>query len=73
MKGHTRNPPYPGCNLVAAVFRLENSRSAENVLAVVTALLDWLQGPQQTSLRRAFSVWIQRVILANHSDIPENR
>ena len=57
-------------NLVAAVFRLEHSRSAENVLAVVTALLDWLQGPQQTSLRRAFSVWIQRVILANHSDIP---
>jgi len=52
-------------NLVAAVFRLENSQTPEDVLAVVTALLDWLQHPQQTLLRRAFTVWIQRVILAD--------
>ena len=52
-------------NLVAAVFRLENSRTPDEVLAVVTALLDWLQHPTQTRLRRAFTVWIQRVILAD--------
>jgi hypothetical protein len=57
-------------NLVAAVFRLENNRGAEEVLAIVTALLDWLQDPRQTSLRRAFTVWIQRVILADSSDTP---
>ena len=57
-------------NLVAAVFRLENGRNAENVLAVITALLDWLQGPQQAGLRRSFTIWIQRVILADHSAIP---
>ncbi len=44
------------------------NRGAEDVLAVVTALLDWLQDPQQTNLRRAFTVWIQRVILADSSD-----
>ena len=54
-------------NLVAAVFRLENSRTPEDVLTVVTTLLDWLQGPQQTRLRRAFTVWIQRVILAERA------
>ena len=52
-------------NLVAAVFRLENSRTPDEVLAVVTALLEWLQHPTQTRLRRAFTVWIQRVILAD--------
>ena len=57
-------------NLVAAVFRLENGRHAENVLAVITALLDWLQGLQQAGLRRSFTIWIQRVILADHSAIP---
>ncbi|MEE4377185.1 MAG: Rpn family recombination-promoting nuclease/putative transposase, partial [Candidatus Competibacteraceae bacterium] len=52
-------------NLVAAVFRLENSRTPDDVLAIVTALVDWLKQPQQTSLRRAFTVWIRRVILAD--------
>jgi hypothetical protein len=50
-------------NLVAALFRLENSRSDSEVLAVVRALLEWLTQPKQASLRRAFVVWINRVIL----------
>jgi len=54
-------------NLVAAIFRLESSRTPEDVLAVVTTLLDWLQHPEQTRLRRAFTVWIQQVILAYHN------
>ncbi|NJN47503.1 MAG: transposase [Candidatus Competibacteraceae bacterium] len=52
-------------NLVAAVFRLENSRTPEDVLAIVTALVDWLKHPQQTGLRRTCTVWIRRVILAD--------
>jgi len=50
-------------NLVAALFRLENSRSDGEVLAVVRSLLEWLTRPEQASLRRAFVVWINRVIL----------
>lgn len=51
-------------NVVAAVFRLENSRTPDTVLAVVKALVEWLKQPEQTSLRRAFTVWIRRVVLA---------
>ena len=50
-------------NLAAALFRLENSRSRADVGEVVRSLLDWLQGPEQANLRRAFAVWLGRVIL----------
>jgi hypothetical protein len=50
-------------NLVAAVFRLENSRTPQDILNVLTALLDWLKEPEQSGLRRAFTVWLQRVLL----------
>jgi len=49
-------------NLVAALFRLENSHSPERLLEVVTSLLEWLSGPEQDSLRRAFTVWFSRVL-----------
>ena len=49
-------------NLVAALFKLENSRSEENLLEVVTNLLQWIGSPEQSSLRRAFTVWINRVL-----------
>ena len=50
-------------NLVAALFRLENSRTYAEIDGVVRTLIEWLQSPQQDSLRRAFSVWLGRVIL----------
>jgi hypothetical protein len=57
-------------NLVAALFRLENSRdgkSREAVLArlreVLALLIDWLKAPQQAGLRRDFTVWLRRVLL----------
>jgi len=40
-------------NLTAALFRLENSRTAEDAKQVLKALIAWLQTPQQASLRRA--------------------
>jgi hypothetical protein len=50
-------------NLVAALFRLEQSRQPEDVRRVVESLLEWLAAPEQTSLRRAFTVWLGRVLL----------
>ncbi|QPK62734.1 transposase [Methylomonas sp. LL1] len=50
-------------NLVSALFQLENSRSTEDIQAVLERLIDWLKEPSQTSLRRAFTVWMRRVLL----------
>lgn len=50
-------------NLVAALFRLEHSRQPEDVRRVVESLVEWLAAPEQTSLRRAFTVWLRRVLL----------
>lgn len=50
-------------NLVAALFRLEKSRTPQRMIQAVGALVDWLQAPAQTSIRRAFTVWIRRVLL----------
>jgi hypothetical protein len=50
-------------NLVAALFRLENSRSHADISKVLSLLVEWLKSPEQASLRRAFAVWINRVIL----------
>ena len=50
-------------NLAAALFRMENSRTPQDVERVLAALVTWLQAPEQTSLRRAFTVWLKRVFL----------
>ena len=50
-------------NLTAALFRLENSRTPEDVQQVLQALIAWLQSPQQSGLRRTFTVWLKRVFL----------
>ena len=38
-------------NLVAALFRLENSRTAREMDGVLAALVEWLKAPDQASLR----------------------
>ncbi|MDD5037289.1 MAG: Rpn family recombination-promoting nuclease/putative transposase [Methylococcaceae bacterium] len=50
-------------NLAAALFRMENSQTPQDVEQVLAALVTWLQAPEQTSLRRAFTVWLKRVFL----------
>jgi predicted transposase YdaD len=50
-------------NLVAALFRLEQSREPEDVRQVVVLLKEWLAAPEQAALRRAFVVWLRRVLL----------
>ena len=51
-------------NLVAALFRLENSRGPEDVCRVLEALSVWLQaGAETDDLRRAFVGWRRQVLL----------
>lgn len=50
-------------NLVAALFQLENSRTEQEIQGVLVHLIDWLKDPKQTNLRRAFTVWFNRVLL----------
>ena len=50
-------------NLVAALFRLENSRTPTDVSLVLENLIAWLAAPEQVSIRRAFTVWLKRVFL----------
>jgi hypothetical protein len=49
-------------NLVAALFRLENLKSARDLFEIVPPLLEWLSDPKQASLHRAFTVWLSRVL-----------
>jgi predicted transposase/invertase (TIGR01784 family) len=51
-------------NLVAALFRLERSRTHAQIDAVLSALIGWLRDPEQSSLRRAFTVWVGKVVAA---------
>ena len=50
-------------NLAAALFRLDRSRSRDELQAVVDDLLAWLATPERRSLRRAFGIWLRRVFL----------
>jgi len=50
-------------NLAGAIFRLEQSNEPNDVRILVQELIKWLKAPAQTSLRRAFAVWIRRVLL----------
>jgi hypothetical protein len=53
----------PWSNLAAALFRLENSRGPDQLQQVVERLIEWLQAPEQQSLRRAFAGWLRDVLL----------
>jgi len=58
-------------NLVAAIFRLENSNSDDDILEVITNLIEWLSTPEQTRLRRSFSIWINRVLLRPTNELDQ--
>ena len=57
---YTEEELAPLRNVVAALFRLENSRDSEHINEVVGLLADWLRIPEQDSLRRAFAEWLRR-------------
>jgi hypothetical protein len=50
-------------NVAAALFRLENSREPQDIQRVLGSLVEWLGGEEQSALRRAFVVWLKRVLL----------
>lgn len=50
-------------NLAAALIRLEKSGESDAMFKAMLALADWVKGPKQTRLRRAFNVWLKRVLL----------
>ena len=52
----------PRRNLVSALVALENSRSAEELPGLLAALSDWVGGPGEDELRRAFAEWVRRVL-----------
>jgi flagellar biosynthesis/type III secretory pathway protein FliH len=61
-------------NLAAVLFRLENSQALEEVQPMVKTLAHWLYAPEQESLRRAFTVWLKKVLLPARLpgvDVPE--
>jgi predicted transposase/invertase (TIGR01784 family) len=50
-------------NVAAALFRLERSRTPADIEQVLVAMLEWLKDPEQAELRRAFAIWLVRVLL----------
>ena len=61
-------------SLVAALFKLERQQTPEEVRNIVATLVEWLKAPEQQSLRRAFTVWLGRVLLPTrypNESIPE--
>jgi hypothetical protein len=55
-------------DLASMLFRLENCRMPHRLPDLVGALMERLQGVDQKSLRRAFGVWLERVVLARLAD-----
>jgi predicted transposase/invertase (TIGR01784 family) len=61
-------------SLVSALFQLERQQTPEQVREIVGKLIDWLGSPENQSLRRAFTVWLGRIILPSRypdDKIPE--
>ncbi len=73
-RGFSDSELIPMRNLVAALFRLENSRAPEDIIQVLELLIEWLHTPEQGELARALVVWLRRSLLASRMpdiDIPE--
>ena len=63
-EGRLAEHPLPTVrNLAAALFGLENSRTPAEMATVLALLAEWLRDPAQASLRRAFTVWLNRILL----------
>ena len=64
---HTDAPLPHGRNLVAALIRLERSRSGED--AVLGALDAWLSESENEALRRALGEWMRQVYAPGRSTV----
>ena len=73
-RGYSESELAPMRNLVAALFRLENSRGPEDIIRVLETLIEWLHTSEQADLARALVAWLRRSLLASRMpdvDIPE--
>lgn len=50
-------------NLVAILFRLENSKEIDQIARIIATLAPWVQEPENEGLRRAFVEWLNRIFL----------
>ncbi|MEO5331116.1 MAG: Rpn family recombination-promoting nuclease/putative transposase [Magnetococcus sp. YQC-5] len=50
-------------NVVAALFRLQKSRSLKDVQQVIEELILLLKAPEHQELRRSFAKWLSRILL----------
>ncbi|KOR30013.1 transposase [Achromatium sp. WMS3] len=61
-EGRFADHPLPStCNLATALFGLENSRTPEDLIKVLNYLIEWLQDPEQSHIRRSFITWLHRI------------
>ena len=66
---YTDAPLPPGRNFVAALIRLERSRSGEDADAVLGALDAWLSESGNEALRRALGEWMRQVYAPGRSTV----
>ena len=50
-------------SLAGLLLRLERAQDAEELLPLIDEAIDLLKGPRYQALRRAFAIWILRVVL----------
>src|SRR5262249_10270093 len=55
-------------NFAAMLFRIEKCRRRDLMWRLVSTLLEWLGDPELMDLRRAFVVWLRRVVLKHPYD-----
>ena len=58
---HVAEEDLPEPNLVTAMIRLERIESPSDLVGVVDLLREWLRGPEDRDLRRAFTDWVRRI------------
>ena len=49
-------------NLAATMFRMENSQSAKQFEDALASLIEWTKRHEHNGLRRAFTIWIKRIL-----------
>ena len=66
-EGACGDDDLPRRNRVSALIALENSRSRTDLKRAVGTLIDWLRGPGELEIKRAFEEWIGRVLMPRRS------
>jgi predicted transposase/invertase (TIGR01784 family) len=63
----------PMRNLAAVLFRLERGDTRDAINDALAKLMEWLEGPEQSSLRRAFETWLNRIMLPRYTRVHDDR